>query len=530
MECRSTLFYRMHASQKVFFTPASASTFRTAATLASRSPAVVDYAKSNFFVDKKAAGAKPPSHFMYGGMYGLGKLFVPQDRTEALADAIVKDFVVGTYSALTENKPLGAPMRLYIDFDFSFASLDDREAMWKDVEVIMQEEVSKFFPDVDPTDGMFDAVILASGAKRIGEFYKAGIHVVYQNLFVDVNMALYITSALICRLEDEHLYGDPVGAWAKRIDQCVYADEPPRGLRWAWQFKTKPCENCGDAVDAARRGCSMCWCGVAIDKTASMYAPVYFLRRGTDCVRDIVSGCTRERPSVEMLMAASIRAVERSEPSAGFVLYPGHPPLPKLSVKRNAEGGGKQVSLSLMGATPAGEQLLMTDPRFGAVADAIQAVHPMYASISIQKVVQKAKGYAVAVQGKGSCYCMNYGKDHNKQRVKFFITASGVTQYCHCRCDVVRPSGKMCKDYASDRFPLSRAVLGLLFPDAVAKARFVMSDSDVDVSKIESEVVATCMQSRLDPSLFTENIRNMTPGQREVVISNKFSKKRKQAP
>ena len=452
------------------------SSFRRNVLVMGREHAVVEFAKRNNFIEKKGsktASGGSTSHHMYGGLYGLGRLCVPQAETRALAAAIVNDFSYGVYSALTENKPAGLPTRFYIDYDLSFSSLGeaaDFEKLWLLVEAVQQEELAKFFPaQVEEKPDFFDCMVLSGGlieTKDALKPFKAGVHVIFKHVFVTVDMALYITAHIIHRLERDYLGTADSGAWAKRIDQNVYAEG--RGLRWAWQLKTKPCPRCNGAGFKAE--CSSCRTGEVIDERASMYTPVYTCSGVYSLRREPVPPC-RDSPTVELLLACSLRAVSCLEPSHGFTLYPGHLPLPVFT---RGGGAGKHPSVAPSGdrATSARntEDLLpKADERFAVIAAAVKRVHREYASIEIQKIKTHAYGFAVAVLGIGSCFCMNYGKDHAKQRVSFFVGRAGVTQSCYCKCDVVRDSGIRCRDYKSAKTPLTEAETAKLFPAAVLK-------------------------------------------------------------
>lgn len=453
----------------VFFIPEDPRKFPRGVSLHGRRLAVLDLCKSKQYIEKRGhTTSGTTSHLMYGGLYGLGKLAVPQTSTRELAEAVVQDFSVGEYMALTENKPHGSPMRLYIDFDFAFSTrAEANQRMWENVEGVMQEEVAKFFPEKDPTSSFFDCLILCSGlvpnkSDPIHPF-KAGIHVVYQNIMVDVNMALYITAHIIHRLEKFYLGSMDPGIWAKRVDQNVYAEG--RGLRWAWQFKSKKCVRCNG--EGRKAGCTACEFGEAIDLDASMYSPLYMCRYVHAIVRDAVD-CDRAIPTVAMLMASSIRAVCVSDPSSGFVLYSGHLPLP---VFKRKTAGASALMISADSAAKKSEDLLEpSDPRYAAIASAIRSVHARYADVGIQKIAIRATGFAVAVMGPGSCFCMNYGQDHRKQRIHFFVGRQGVTQYCYCKCATTRESGKLCRDYQSERFPLQTRVMQILYPSAVKRS------------------------------------------------------------
>ena len=478
----------------VFFVPERAASFPRNAVVTGRMHSVVDFAKSNNFIEKRGLkNSTTTSHHMYGGLYGLGRLCVPQADTYRLAEAVQRDFSYGVYSALTENKPYGLPVRFYIDYDFTFSSVEDAkesETLWRHVEEVQQQELSKFFPEQGDMLPFFDCMVLSSGILPTGNLlkpFKAGIHVVYQNIFVSVDMALYITAHIIQRLEKEYRGPGDAGIWAKRIDQNVYAEG--RGLRWAWQFKTKKCVRCNGV--GYKAACTACEHGEVIDTEASMYAPVYMCRGGGNtepCRREKIE-CSRSLPTIDLLMASSIRAVTTREVSRGFTLYAGHLPLPVFKKKHSdtvilACGDTGRASARTEELVPS------TDERFSLVTSAIRRIHAEYSSIEIQKIAIKAKGFAIAVLGPGSCFCLNYGKDHNKQRVKFFIGRSYITQSCYCKCDVARPSGVKCKDFMSERFPLTAAEENKLFPKlkrAFSAAPAFAAEASADGSVFKEE-------------------------------------------
>jgi hypothetical protein len=64
-----------------------------------------------------------------------------------------------------------------------------------------------------------------------------------------------------------------------------------------------------------------------------------------------------------------------------------------------------------------------------------------------------------------SCFCMNVGREHNKNGVFFLINKYGLYQKCFCTCETTegRANGK-CKDYKSQVFAIPDYVTRVLFP------------------------------------------------------------------
>lgn len=411
-----------------------------------------------------AQGKAGCSHYSYAGG-ALGKLTVPQGAATAeLARAIVQDAAMGRYACLTENKPPERPMRFYLDID-RCSALEPTMRWWTDLERVIIAEIRRFYPDADP--GIFQALVLASGVHDVvaadgTRAFKAGVHMVFQNLFVDIDQALYLSSAILARAE--HEWPDAPGAWAKTIDQAVYGAS--RGLRWAWQFKAKKCEACGGKGKARPEGvrlrptaCGMCITGSATDFQSSMYAPVYYV--DAECHRRLVPPC-RYAPTVDLLLDSSIRYVERELVTAGFTAYPGAPRPPQLHLVNKTQNVVTVETVADREARRSvGSAILLErgDPLIGVIEGAVRRVHPMYASVDLAHVVRAGNGlwYRALAKNVGAGYCMNVGRDHSHATVKFLIKPSGVVQTCF--------SNKVCKQFVSKpAVPLLLAERAQLFP------------------------------------------------------------------
>jgi hypothetical protein len=409
---------------------------------------------------------------MYGGLYAMGKLAVPQGRpTEVLAASVVSDFRVRRFGALTENKPAGQPMRMYYDIDFEVSEPPTEEA-WRALETVIMQEMMRFWPGVPPTDDLFTALVLTSGTRpttlRDGKpGTKAGIHVVFQNMFVDVDMALYMSSAVVAKVQR---VWEADAAWATCIDQAVYGRT--RGLRWAWQLKCKTCPRCATtAPDGStlpnRKGCTHCYSGVQPDASSSMYAPTHYVHG--DGTRTVLPNC-RDAPTVELLLAASIRYVRVTAVSPGFVVYEGAPPRPVLRIV------GKKIENTVMAVSDAGEapkaakatMVLRGSREARALETAVRRVDRMYRDIDVKYAHRAANGhwYRVFVRNVGASYCLNIGKDHSHAQIVFIVKRSGAQQVCQCKCDTTegRVTGKRCRDYQSSLKELLSSEVATLFP------------------------------------------------------------------
>ena len=501
----------------VFFRAPCIRVFKPVGFEGRRRPAMQQYVLDNGFTAKAgtmttdAAGNATCSHYMYGGLYAMGKLEVPQGvATEALAAAVVTDFCMRRFGALTENKPAGKPMRFYADIDL-VTKTQVAEAHWDVLEGIILAEVKRFFPAVPASDPLFDALVLASGTRDVTlpdgtPGSKAGVHVVFQNLFVDVDMALYLSSAIIARVQKtwpDTSDADVATALHKCVDQAVYGKT--RGLRWAWQFKAMTCPRCATTTPEGklqpnRKGCVHCYAGTVADVSSSMYAPVYYVNG--DAVRTVLPDC-RDAPTVELLLAASIRYVDGVGLSDGFVVYEGAPPRPVLRVV------GRKAENSVQVCTDAGEpaktakadMLVRGSLEVNALQAAVRRVHAMYADIDVKYAHRAANRhwYKVFVRNAGASYCLNVAKDHSHAQVLFLVKRTGVQQVCQCRCDttVNRLSGKRCRDYMSPLHALLASELTVLFPTTTESSTFfpasVTAVSTVVAAELEAAKTARAL-------------------------------------
>ena len=436
-------------------------------------------------------------------------------------------------------------MRFYVDVDLHVPGALE-EVTWDVLEKIIIEESRRFFPTLAENDATFEAMVLASGTRDVSmpdgsAGTKAGIHVVFQNMFVDVDMALYISSAIIARVEKT--WPDAASGLASCIDQAVYGKT--RGLRWAWQFKCKTCHRCSSTSDEGRvipnrKGCTHCYNGVLADVSSSMYAPVHIVDGSGR--RTVLPDC-RDAPTVELLLAASIRHADVEVVSRGFSVYEGAPPRPMLRPI------GKKSENCVAVITNAGEpvksakaeMLLRGSPMANALQAAVRRVHRMYADIDVKYAHKAANGnwYKVFVRNSGASYCLNVQKDHSHAQILFLAKRSGVQQICQCKCDTIegRASGKRCRDYQSALHQLLSSERDILFPPEKGSAgvedAFLSSTSSLMGFRKPSTMEETAVVYQSEKQLrsvaipLPSSAACFTDSEREMRTSELFSVKRK---
>jgi hypothetical protein len=293
--------------------------------------------------------------------------------------------------------------------------------------------------------------------------FRAGIHLVF-NLRVDVEQALYLAAAVTASLDNSGL---PCGSstWDQVVDKAVYHES--RGLRWAWQVKDRVCTACQRNSMVATK-CDTCGGLRKVpDRKASMYTPRARITKDGDLVDAVpLAGVTC--PTADLLVEASIRGADPAPVmTPGWVLYPGHPPLPVL-VKKRVDGliqAFADVSASKARVGADEQEVARADPRFSFIQACVRRLRREYADITINRAVFKMLGsrpsYRVLVSGFGSRFCGNKGSDHGSSTVWFQVSPQGVQQRCHCHKVFNEQS---CKLFKGACVPLGSEAAAVLFP------------------------------------------------------------------
>jgi hypothetical protein len=475
----------------VFERPMPVSSIRVAREFGFQSATQQVCRSNNWLVTKKTAAAatttsKPLSHYSYKNLWNMGKLAVPKEHTALFYKAYLSDFFNGWFGAFTENPGEGC-MPLYFDYDLWSRDFPAEE-FWKSMELLEKTEVMRFFPERAATDAVFQSTVAVSGVIDVcrddgTRWFKCGIHIYYPRLFVTVDMALYISTAVLAAAEKMWPRSDMT--WDKQIDRGVYG--PTRGLRMVYMFKAKPCPKCssGQQSESSGRGrpavrtdrCDACdGARVVSDTSASMYAPLY--RVDGTCARTAILPACRNHPTLDLLLECSLRAVYVPEPTEGFYIYPGAIPIPVFKTGGTAakDGGGISCSgeIQMANSSKTAQEVISRDtPRWVILQQLVRRVDAMYSTLDIKSVFKmksRNSAYKVFVGGKGSGYCQNYGKDHRTATVYFYVTKTGVTQMCWCKCDTLehRVSGLRCRDFRSKPVSLLQHEISALFDTATA--------------------------------------------------------------
>lgn len=82
----------------------------------------------------------------------------------------------------------------------------------------------------------------------------------------------------------------------------------------------------------------------------------------------------------------------------------------------------------------------------------LQNLNKNYAYTKITKI-SKYNDYYILFSN--SSYCMNIKESHKNAKVYFILKSKKLYQKCFCKCNIIRPSGEMCKDFKSNNINVS---------------------------------------------------------------------------
>lgn len=382
---------------------------------------------------------------------------------------------------------------------------------------LMQNTLREFYPGLETRiPNAFAAMVCLTKPKQLknGAGYGEGVHIIFPYILVNKDQALDLRETLLDKLETEFpLLNTEISNWRKVFDGDVYG-ENKGALRMLGSRKAEPCQcskrknrqNKNGTLAAKTPNCKTCnndhyiW-------TSRIYWPEYLLSgKGELMIDELISllnpdtmipnpdlGKPRRKDNLFRLMQLSSLRTFATQPLPEFRMPQGaQRHIPERAGNRRNPRRKKAGTAAASGGDQLAEEGRMHDEdaktlsslrnkrpfvndhpwiplfekliarKFGQVYKNIK-VSQVFA-INDKKKVQP--WFLICVSGQGSNYCLNLGGDHQSNTVYFIVNEVGIYQKCHCKCDVKRPTGKLCKDYISEGKSLKDVpiFLGILFP------------------------------------------------------------------
>lgn len=435
--------------------------------------------------------------------WGGGKFRVPDQDYDEFLQLYAEDIIAGAKLYISEQR--SSVFKMHIDLDLLYEHGRNMPSRTELVEmcVLIQQQVKRFYDTKNLDPNTFSMIILTTKTKRIiinertaasEEDYvfgtKAGVHLIFNNLFVDTDKALTIRETLLCKLSERYPdIGGGIKPWTDILDHLVYVSN---GLRMAYSSKAEICPSCrgmrrGNAAISACARCGSRMYG-KID-TGRSYDPMYYIN--SEGVIDEEHSRILRNNVFLTVASTSIRCPSTQKPTGYWIPYPGAPFYDQalLHKKRRHndtnKSGAKQdatASSSLAAGSKkrkrqdindeCGELALLIAPAQAIV----RKYHKAYAHVQVKNITRNKNRtvYTIYVDGEGSTFCLNLknqsglgGSTHRGKRIYFVLDRGGVFVRCGCKCDTTtdRLYGP-CKNFRGLKQRLSMPVKKPFFPDA----------------------------------------------------------------
>ena len=381
---------------------------------------------------KRRRGDVPVSHLLLDG----GVLSVPSSGDAAFVNALAAEVVRGIPRHVVEKRT--TLFRMFFDLDAH--STPGAVVPWRDIVRLLCSETLACFDvravnehagarsEASPRPA---AVACAAPVRDLdgGAETKHGFHVHFPDLVVSAPVAHAVRLKCLDAMRRE--FPDALSNdWTDALDAAVFGGS---GLRLPWMRK-------GPRADPG-----------------AVYRPWMELSAGGegggawgDCAADAHESVSAAR---RYLGLCSVRCSDASLPTplASGVLGDAELELvdavDSSGAAANARFGGRHVSLSKYSAA------------FPKIYEALPA------QFDGQRVTAVIEGDACFFLRSTSRFCLNTDRLHTSSNVYFVLRPGAISQKCYCRRDTLegRRSGKLCRDFASEMWPVPLEVTSAFF-------------------------------------------------------------------
>lgn len=403
-------------------------------------------------------------------------LHVPVADREALFNHIVSwGMDERSDISISENRSPGAS-RVFFDIDGGSTDPVTNEVLMTITRAALVT-VRKAMGNPDDPDAWCVVMSPSHPSTNKKGHHRVSLHIVFPELRVGCEMQSALVELLNGQLQKEPHLGALHG---------LQADDS-RALRLPFTIKAARCDACRKAK-RRRGGCPACTGGYVYDRRWFRVLTVL----GSNGVLD-GPRFDRLNDPMEVLRCASIRT--DGQPASDHIVRARVVELlgsaPAATIKRcplmqmnTDEGGGAKF-----------RDLPIRCREVEVLGDFIRKhAGPWYADVTVAKACvsnspkRRSAAFIVRVEGAGSRFCQNYGREHNSVSVYFVATcARGLRQRCGCKCETLdaRADG-MCKDYRGPPVLFGETELQVLFgvtePMLFHAARSISSNTPPNVT------------------------------------------------
>ena len=354
------------------------------------------------------------THFLLDG--GIWK--IPQTEYLEFLKILSVDLQNNEKHYISENK---TPIFKFI-CDLDIYELSEEFDIIPIVEVI-QNIIEEYF-------GPKTVIICGSDTKKKNEFTKHGYHLVWPEIWINIEMAKSLRNLFIEKLikifEERHASN----TWSEVVDLAVYEDN---GLRMIGCRKIGICKDCKNKKDL-KTECQVCNGSGRIDE-GRVYSPKAVLPINEEFFKTIKNDIFIQ------LVKTSIYNYQDN---------------PLTEVIKELPVVSKVVKKVKKQITPESDEVSIKIESF--IKKHFKDTHK---NIKIKKINKETDKYYIEPDDN---FCINVNRNHTSSGVYFQITPDGICQRCYCKKDTTegRFQGP-CKMFSSKTVPLNKTIKTLLF-------------------------------------------------------------------
>ena len=301
---------------------------------------------------------------------------------------------------------------------------------------------------------------------------KVGFHLIWPNLIVGVDEALYLRSAIIQKLDQENSDLLSIGDWDDIIDNAIY--RPNHALRMNGSNKNVVCPRCKNK-QKLRPECDYCDSKGKMDK-GRVYKPVLILNKDNEEDTELLNILTNS--FYENLKRTSIRT-DAYESNINIKNYPIWFSKNKLDshLKRSKkEIHTKKIikdRIKLKNKNPFksnlnDQEIEDNDIRYQEITEYLISegykLSPYFKDLEFNKFIKRSSKNSKKIYyilGTKSYFCLNMNREHGSNHIYFYITKKQIVQKCHSPW---YNKNKICCDKFSSRpLPLNKKISNILF-------------------------------------------------------------------
>jgi len=468
--------------------------------------------KHNFL----ALPGKEPTHTMLDG----GLLHVPMTSSNNFHELLAEDLDNGVNNFIVEYRTPVFKMFADLDILEDNPISDSRLHGWFcDIQSVMKDIFGKACPAPADESGQDDLRVIVCQApiktrEKNKQFYaKTGVHLIWPNVFVDSETALFVRSAWIQYFENKYGMRHAVNIWEDVFDRSVYEKN---GLRMVGSSKLENCTSCNgkpsktvtcpidqcdgtgkydinhvyrihDVLDRECRSGRESKLRGGKDSAAKLYKGCKIVKRhqpGTPLERKIKSYFEIQNTSIREKNGCVITKHEQPDwfdDSFFQDEIDNHKSVfkPTPTERKFRRGLLESAAENVAGAAREGISRLPRLPKNDSRVHVIQQwlkkhdlpethrLPDVYRNTEVVDVTMRnGENYPYFFVRTDSLFCLNKGGEHSHNNIYFLINERGMYQKCFCQCETTegRKFG-MCRDYKSSPYQIPDAVLKELYPE-----------------------------------------------------------------